>query len=366
MDRDEVLRRVELTDLLDALSGPPGPNRRWRCPDPGHPDEHPSVTVRVDQSGVQRWRCWSGGHRGTAVDAVMVAHHVDVGEALRWLDEHYANLPPLHRPPPPPAAPPGRPHQAVLDYVDRSSKLLWTPAGEPQRAWLAERGLGSDVLRVNRVGADPGRRYLPRPDKGFPPGWPAVVYPALDPAGDVTYFQARYLTPQEHRSKYDNPAACHAANPRVSWTVPVGTPRPGLVVACEGVGDALIAAQAGFRSVAVLGADYPDARVVDAIVLAVKGSSALAGATVVVCFDGDEAGRRGGARLVELLTERAVATAVVAVADGLDLTGWAGQDHGWVSAFEPFKAAPVASRCLRSDSAPGVELGIGLSLGGPW
>ena len=77
------------------------------------------------------------------------------------------------------------------------------------------------MLRANAVGADPGRRCLPRP-KGLPGGWPAVVYPSLTPTGELTYLQARYLDPPANRSKYDNPSARLAANPRLAWTRPVG------------------------------------------------------------------------------------------------------------------------------------------------
>ena len=36
-------------------------NRAWRCPSIDHDDVHPSVTVRIDRRGIERWKCWSGG-----------------------------------------------------------------------------------------------------------------------------------------------------------------------------------------------------------------------------------------------------------------------------------------------------------------
>ena len=65
--------------LLDELCRPgngAGPERSWRCPAPDHDDVHPSVTMTVDRRGIQRWRCWSGGHGGTAIDAIHVAFRV--------------------------------------------------------------------------------------------------------------------------------------------------------------------------------------------------------------------------------------------------------------------------------------------------
>lgn len=327
VDRDDLLARVDLEALLDSLEGGAAGRRRWHCPDRDHSDEHPSVSVHVSADGVARWRCWSGGHGGTAIDAVVAARGVDVGEAMRWLAAHYGSLPVREQRPVPPVAPVGHPDPVVARYAAQASKLLWSAAGAPQREWLAGRGLRPEVLRANGVGADPGRRFLPRP-RGLPGGWPAVVYPSADPDGTVVYLQARYLDPPQHRSKYDNPSAQLAANPRLAWAQPIGRPQPGLLVVCEGTADALVAAQGGFHAVGVLGAAYPDRRVADGITLARRRHERLGG-TVLVCFDGDAPGRVGAVRLTELLDERNVPTATCPLPDGADLTSWALSEPAW-------------------------------------
>ena len=361
-DRDDVLARVDLDTLLDALCTGGDGHGRWRCPDRDHADEHPSVTTQVARDGVQRWRCWSGGHGGTAIDAVMAAHHVDAGGAIRWLAEHYTNLPIIDRQPPTPPAALGHPDPEIGVYVERAALLLWTAAGRPHRDWLAARGLDEDVLRANRVGADPGRRYLPRP-KGLPAGWPAVVYPSLTPSGDVAYLQARYLDPPAHRAKYDNPAARLAANPRLAWAVPVGPARSGVLVVCEGTADALVAAQAGFRAVGVLGAAYPDERVADGIAAAPHPAPGLADTRVVVCFDDDPAGRAGGARLAELLRGREIPAVSVTPPNGLDVTSWATIDPAWYVVLTP----PATRSAAATTTPPGQMVAgreLGLALGG--
>ena len=85
IDRNELLRSIALERVLDSLSGPAERNRRWHCPDLQHPDHHPSVTVTTGHDGIQRWRCWSGGHHGTAIDAVMAAQSdlVDIVHTLK-------------------------------------------------------------------------------------------------------------------------------------------------------------------------------------------------------------------------------------------------------------------------------------------
>ena len=369
MDRDELLARVDLRALLDALTGAAGERGRWHCPDREHPDAHPSVTVRVDSAGVQRWRCWSGDHYGTAIDAVVAAHQLSVGDAMRWLADHCGTWPVVEREPAPPTPPAGAPGQAVVEYVQRAERLLWTSSGAPQRHWLAERGLDEEVLRRNRVGADPGRRFLPRP-KGMPGGWPAVVYPALSPGGTVTYVQARYLQPPEGRDKYDNPARSHATNPRVAWLHPVEPSRAGVLMVTEGVADGLVAAQAGFPTVGVLGSQYPDRRVVDSITTTMERSSALAAATVIVCFDGDPSGRAGAERLCGLLAERGIPQRQLSPPDGHDLTDWAraagatwasGLDAGSVAAA----ADPTVTPAATVPAVPPPTSAMGLGLPGP-
>ncbi|MFN3254319.1 MAG: toprim domain-containing protein [Ilumatobacter sp.] len=358
IDRDELLGRVELTEVLDALSAggfERHGRRAWRCIDPAHPDENPSVKVSVDRTGTQRWRCWSGGHGGTAIDAVMVAKSMPVGDAIRWLNDHHAHLDTITRQPAPPSKPIGRPDPEVASYVHRAHRLLWTTAGEPVRDWLHQRGLADDVLKANVVGADPGRRYLPRP-KGFPGGSPAAVYPALDTNGDPVYFQARFLDPPDGRPKYDNPARRWAANPRVAWVSPPdgATERSPLVVT-EGIADGLIAAQTGFAAVGVLGSQYPDARVADAIAEHAHDRS------IVICFDADNAGRRGAERLAEILNERGVANpTVIEPPPEQDLTDWARHDPNWADAIDPQIIPHLDTGRLQ----PVGDLGVGLPLPG--
>lgn len=330
IDRDALLARVDLESLLDSLTTRASNRRAWNCIDPNHPDAHPSVTMTVDRNGIQRWRCWSGGHGGTAIDAIVVAKRVDVGEAIRWLNDHHAHLEPIQRPPAPAHRPVGEPAREVIEYVERAEKLLWTPAGAATRQWLSSRGLHEPVLRVNRVGADPGRRFLPRP-KGFAAGWPAAVFPALTADGDVSYFQARILEPRAGRGKYDNPAVRWACNPRVGWAQPdPRITRPALVIT-EGLPDALLAAQAGFRSAGLLGAFAADRRVVDEIA-EVARRSCVGG--VVICVDADAAGRALEEWLTSELTEAGVSTHVVRPPDGTDLSQWSTESDLWISEVE--------------------------------
>ena len=100
MNIRDVLDRTDLASVLTEVAGEPvtaGLLPRWRCCSADHADEHPSVTMFRDRHGVERWKCWSGGHGGTALDAVMVAQRVDIATAARMLEER-AGMTPLTRP----------------------------------------------------------------------------------------------------------------------------------------------------------------------------------------------------------------------------------------------------------------------------
>ena len=349
VDRDDVLARTDLPALLESLSGPAsraGPGARWRCPDPGHPDEHPSVSVFTDHRGIQRWRCWSGGHGGTAIDALMVARSMSVGEALEQLASQAGGwvassvrLPSAPRRPVPLSL-------AVVRYVEACEKILRTRAGRPVLDWLTEvRGLDPDVLQLNRVGADPGQELLRRP-LGLPRSGVGAVFPALDEQGSIAYCQTRYIDPGEGRSKYDNPAARLGDNPRVGIVRPAKPAATGPLYVCEGLPDAYTAATAGFEAVAVLGATYPDERI------ARRLTGLVAGRSVVIAFDNDPAGNSGSKRLGELLASHHVIAEHARLPEGCDLNALSVREPAWTALVSPIGSERIPLQFDSCTEAP--------------
>lgn len=332
-DRGEVLARTPLAGLCDELLGPHhgrGRTTKWPCPDPGHGPQTgktPPVTIFQTRSGTERWHCHACGAGGTAIDLMMVTQGLSFRDALESLGRrtgtaeepwrpHTPRRPAPARPQP---LPPAQPVAALERYMTACEHWLWSPRGAPMRRWLADRALNEETLLANRVGADPGPRALGRA-AGLPRGGPAVIFPLLDADRRAVYLQARYLRPGGR--KYDNPSAdLVPTSPRLGDVhLPGSARREGLVVVCEGLPDALTAAQAGYRSVAVLGAGLPDER------LAIQLADRHPDVRLVVAFDGDHRGRAGSERLAELLDQAGagdrVDTLAVPEAYG-DLNGWA-------------------------------------------
>jgi DNA primase len=282
------------------------------------------MSIFVDHRGIERWTCFATGSNGTAIDLVMVATGRSVGDAIAWLAERARlDRPPPERPPPvrrapPPPAPARDPSGALKEYVEACERILWQPAGASIRQWLVEeRCLDPEVLRLNRVGADPGPRVLSRAP-GLPHGGPAAVFPVLE-AREVVYLQARYLHPPPNRGKYDNPTGEHGRNPRCVAIEAVHSERCMLTVVTEGVPDALSAATLGYPALAVLGAGLPDRRVAERL-FRIQGRLLLA-------FDTDSAGQRGSARLLDELSAMGRAEVMTVYAPAGDLNSWL-MSHG--------------------------------------
>jgi Toprim-like len=313
MNAREVLDRTDLAELLTSLSGPPtgsGRSARWSCFSPDHVDDNPSVSMFVDGKGVERWRCWSDGQAGTAIDAVMIGHNLDVTGALQWLRERAGDYP--EPPARTPTAPVVRPLSSALhSWINECEHRLWRPEGDNARAWLHARGLGDEVLRANRTGFDPGAHITPRA-KGLP-RWRGVTVCAFDPTGQLAYVQVRNRDGQAP-SKYSNPTPDHGSLPAV--TFPRGAPTSGPVVVSEGVLDGLVVAQAGFRSAALIStssiATGPTSPAAEDIVLHARGE------LIVLALDGDPAGRAATARLCHQLDGAAVQ--VLRIPDNEDLS----------------------------------------------
>ena len=365
-DRDEVLARTDLGALADEVLGPRrgrGRSATWPCPDPGHGSQTgrtPPVSLFRSPAGDERWHCHACGAGGTAADLVMATQGVGFGEAIAVLAKRAGlgrpddRQPALRAKPVERAAPPPPDPSAEIEaHVARCEAYLWSPAGRPMRRWLAGRGLDEAILRANRVGADPGPSVLWRP-AGLPRSGPAVILPVLDADTVAVYLQARYLQPPGGR-KYDNPVAAVAGpSPRLAEVRLAGPPGdPSTVLVCEGLPDALIAAQARYRATAVLGAGLPDERVARSL------TQRFATERLVVAFDADERGRSGSARLVELL-EAAGAGQRVAVADVPapwgDLNGWhvaTGPAFGRELATAVGRAGPATTQ-----SSPAIPEGL--------
>lgn len=305
-DRDALLAAVDLRALADHLLGPAGTNgrtRMWPCPNPQHAQtgRTPPVSIFTSRRGEQRWRCHGCGDGGTAIDLVIACRGGTPRDAMTHLAERtgHREQPDNWRPDPRPARALSLPPEGCRDpdeldrYVNECAERLWKPEGRAMRRWLTTtRGLSEEVLVENHIGSDIGPRAQARPD-GMPRAV-GVVLPVIRDSHAV-YAQLRVPHPQPDRPRYLNPTSDLATNPRLARMRPAETRRPEVIVT-EGTIDALSAATAGYRAVAVLSAAYGDEAVAVAL--------AKLPHPLVIAFDADDAGRAGASRLASLLEAR--------------------------------------------------------------
>jgi len=320
MSADAAVRSTDLVSLMSELGGTPSGRPgalRWRCIVPSHDDENPSTTVFEDSHGKQRWKCWSCGHAGTAIDALVEARSMSVADAISTLEHRTGTActtpSPLQRRAP------------VLDnvplsteacsYLEACAERLWQPEGTTALRWLERRGLTVEVLRNNLVGFDPGPRDLDRAP-GLPghmtakprlPGGSGVTFVSFDQPGEPLHVQCRLLHPTSF--KYVNPRREHGSIPPVSF--PRTDIAYGPLVVTEGVADGLIAATAGFRSASVTSATTVRRSTAEQLVTHSNGE------LIVLAFDNDVAGNTATTQLKALLGERA---AILKLPAGSDLT----------------------------------------------
>src|SRR5205809_723272 len=89
-DRNHLIDTVDLASLADELLGPRRGTARfatWPCPNPNHPQtgRTPPVSLYHTNGGEQRWHCHGCGIGGSAIDLLMAARGLTVGEALHEL-----------------------------------------------------------------------------------------------------------------------------------------------------------------------------------------------------------------------------------------------------------------------------------------
>ena len=346
-DRDRLLDSVDLSALADDLLGTRTGTARtptWPCPNPNHAQtgRTPPVTVFWSRAGHERWHCHGCGDGGTAIDLVMAIDRCDVRAALDTLARRAGHTPgteqarrrqrPRRR-----SNPPSQPDrvtdpEGLAAFVDDCARRLWTPEGRPVRRWLTHtRGIPAEVLRHNRVGADPGLARQPRPGGMPSAGWAAVLPVHRD--GQTVFAQLRSLS--NGRLRYLNAASELAPNPRVAHYQPVEE-RGACVLVTEGILDALSAAAAGYRSAALLGASIPDADRPTPAAGQITGALLEPGGRLVLALDADEAGQRGTRRLEALLGAPANRdVAFLSLPDGVnDLNDWMRESGEWPPALE--------------------------------
>src|SRR5919199_4843504 len=226
---ERVKEAVDMVELVGARTDLRRAGAQWMGLCPFHDESSPSFSVNAEH---KLYHCFGCGESGDAIGFVRATEALDFREAVELLAERYGVE--LRREEEDPRAEQRRRRQQRLrDLLERAAayyqRYLWE-SGEAERArtYLAERGLGEEVLRAFRIGYAPSawdRLIVGAQRDGFTPEElvaaglaqrgrggglydrfrARVMFPLADARGRVLGFGARSLR-DDQRSKYVNTA----------------------------------------------------------------------------------------------------------------------------------------------------------------
>jgi DNA primase len=334
---ERVKEAVDMVELVGARSDLRRVGSRWTGLCPFHDERTPSFSVSAEN---KLYHCFGCQESGDAIKFVQATEGLDFREAVEALAERY-NVELKREQEDPQAEERRRRRTRLLELVERATayyeRVLWeSPEASRAREYLAERGLGEEVLRKFRVGYAPSawdsvmlaaqRLGFSREELaaaglgqqgrngGFYDRFRArIMFPLADPRGKVLGFGARAMR-EEQGPKYVNTSENelyhkgrqlfgidHARAPAA---------RLGRVVAVEGYTDVLALHQVGVtESVAIMGT---------ALTQEQMAGLAQAAHTVYLALDADRAGQDAMLRAARAAEEKRLELLVVDMPEGTD------------------------------------------------
>jgi DNA primase len=335
--KDSSVREVvAAADMVEVVSGRTslrrsGARYSGRCP--FHEERTPSFSVNPAD---KLYHCFGCGKGGDVISFVRETENLDFVGALEWLAQRFrVELEYEETSPREEAARQRRDrlHALLEQATSFYERHLWeTAAGEPVRAYLAQRGLREEVCREFRLGLSPGEGLARKAqEKGFTREElraagltnargndyfpPRLTFPLADARGRVLGFQARKLREDDPlRGKYVNTPetelfhksavlyGLHLARNAIA--------KQERAVVVEGNTDVIALRQAGFEPVvASMGTALTERQLKELQRLSRR---------LYLCFDADAAGEEATLRGMELATTLGFDVRVVTLPKGQD------------------------------------------------
>jgi DNA primase len=160
IQRSSVEEVVAAADMVEIVSGRTqlrrsGAQLTGRCP--FHDDQNPSFSVNAVE---KLYHCFTCGEGGDLIKFVRETEGLEFASAVEWLADRYGVQ--LEYEETAPGFEARRSHRdRLFALLEAAAKFyerhLWdSQAGEPVRAYLAERGLKEEICRRFRLGLSPG------------------------------------------------------------------------------------------------------------------------------------------------------------------------------------------------------------------
>jgi len=350
-DRDRVLAATDILSVIGEVIAlrPKGREHVGLCP--FHEDRSPSMAVVTHKAGFGGsgfYKCFACGAAGNAIDFVMNYHRMEFIEALKFLAAKAGvELTPFQ------PSRPRREGEPTRDDVMRANALAEKfyrrvyadpEKGAKARAEVERRGFEPEVVEAFGIGAAPARsdalvegiqRAIKAAGSDYPPFdafvqagvvRPArtggghidllrerLVFPISDELGRPIAFGGRKLDPEQEPKYLNSPESPVFHKSRALYGI--HRAKRAIVerkqaIVTEGYTDVIACHRAGFtNAVATLGTALTreHARVLRRMA-----------DTVVLLFDGDEAGQKAADRALEVFFSESVDIKICVLPDNLD------------------------------------------------
>jgi DNA primase len=331
---EEAVAAADMVEIVSARTQLRRVGARWQGRCPFHEERTPSFSVNPTEKLFYCFGCQKGGD---LISFVRETEGLDFAGAVEWLaDRSRVQLEYEETSPQVEAG--RRRRERLLALMEQATTFygrhLWeTSAGEPVRAYLAERGLGEEICREFRLGLSPGGATLAqkarskdytqdelvaaglvnRRGNDYFSG--RLVFPLADPRSRVVGFGARRLHEDDPiPAKYVNSPEGELFR-KGSLVYGLDRARAAIAkedrgVVVEGYTDVLALHQAGLRAaVASMGTALTQPQLKELRRLTRR---------VFLCFDADAAGEAATLRGMELAVSASFDVRVVALPPGLD------------------------------------------------
>jgi DNA primase len=331
---DGVKAAADMVEIVGARTPLRKVGARWTGRCPFHEERTPSFSVEAAEKLFYCHGCHKGGD---LISFVRETEGLDFVGAIEWLADRYRI--PLEYEETSPQVEAGRKRRdRLLALLEQAAifyaRHLWeTPAGEPVRAYLAERGLDEEVCQSFRLGLSPGGTVLAQKarEKGYVPDEllaaglvnrrgndyfaRRLVFPLADARGRVLGFGARRLHDDDPiPAKYVNSPEGELFR---KGAIVYGLDRARAAIAkedravvVEGYTDVLALHQAGLgATVASMGTALTEPQLKELRRLTRH---------LYLCFDADAAGEAATLRGMELAVRAGFDVRVVPLPPGLD------------------------------------------------
>lgn len=326
---DEIRSRLNLSDIIGKRVKVTRAGREYKACCPFHREKTPSFTIN-DEKGF--YHCFGCGAHGDVIGFLMQHDNMSFIDVVETLAAQAG----LRMPSPDPAAVrQAEKSRGLHEMMDAAcawfEMRLCEPAHEPVLAYLEKRGLGEDIRARFRIGYAPEdgqalRRHLAQSGfsdaqmaeagllkdsqkKGEPYAFfrDRVMFPVADRRGRVVAFGGRILPeglrppdragfkPPKYINSPDTPLFDKGRTLYAESMARQAARAGHTPVVAEGYMDVIACHAAGFLgAVAPMGTALTEAQI-----LSLWSMTDEHGKTPVLCFDGDNAGRRAASRACE-------------------------------------------------------------------